>query len=81
MPRKWGSSLDGEYDWNLFSNWKGFVGATRSYVGTRSTDFGSSAAVPPATPTQVDLPSYETLGARRSGLPTIATVSRSMARI
>ncbi len=61
---KWGSSLDGEYDWNLFSNWKGFVGATWSYVGTRSTDFGSSAAVPPATPTQVDLPSYETLGAR-----------------
>ena len=27
-----------------FANYKGFVGATWSYVGTRSTDFGSSAA-------------------------------------
>jgi iron complex outermembrane recepter protein len=58
---KWGTSLDGEYDRSLFSNWNGFVGATWSYVGTRSTDFGSSAATPP---TQVGLPSYNTLAAR-----------------
>jgi outer membrane receptor protein involved in Fe transport len=58
---KWGTSLDGEYDWAAFSNYKGFVGATWSYVGTRSTDFGSSAD---ATPVQVGLESYNTIAAR-----------------
>jgi iron complex outermembrane recepter protein len=58
---KWSTSADGEYDWAAFSNYKGFVGATWSYVGTRSTDFGSSAA---ATPAQVDLPSYNSFAAR-----------------
>lgn len=58
---KWGTSLDGEYDWAAFSNYKAFVGATWSYVGTRSTDFGSSAA---ATPVQVDLDSYNTFAVR-----------------
>ena len=57
---KWGTSLDGEYDWAAFGNFKGFVGATWSYVGTRSTDFGSSAD---AT-VQVDLDSYNTFAAR-----------------
>ena len=58
---KWGTSLDGEYDWAAFSNYKGFVGATWSYVGTRSTDFGSSVD---ATPVQVGLESYNTFAAR-----------------
>jgi iron complex outermembrane recepter protein len=58
---KWSTSLDGEYDWAAFGNFKGFVGATWSYVGTRSTDFGSSAD---ATPVQVDLDSYNTFAAR-----------------
>jgi iron complex outermembrane receptor protein len=58
---KWGTSLDGEYDWAAFANYKGFVGATWSYVGTRSTDFGSSAD---AIPTQVTLPSFNTFAAR-----------------
>ena len=39
---KWSTSLDGEYDWNLFADFKGFVGAAWSYVGSRSTDFASS---------------------------------------
>jgi iron complex outermembrane recepter protein len=58
---KWGTSLDGEYDWAAFSNYKGFVGATWSYVGPRSTDFGSSVD---ATPVQVGLESYNTFAAR-----------------
>jgi iron complex outermembrane recepter protein len=58
---KWGTSLDGEYQWNWFSNFKGFVGATWSYVGSRATDFSSSPATPPG---QLDLPSYDTTAVR-----------------
>jgi iron complex outermembrane receptor protein len=58
---KWSTSLDGEYDWAAFANYKGFVGATWSYIGSRSTDFGSSAD---ATPVQVALSSYNTVEAR-----------------
>jgi iron complex outermembrane recepter protein len=57
---KWSTSLDGEYDWAAFANYKVFVGGTWSYVGTRSTDFGSSVD----TTAQVDLPSYNTYAAR-----------------
>jgi iron complex outermembrane receptor protein len=58
---KWGTSIDGEYDWNWFSNFKGFVGATWSYVGSRASDFASSTATPPG---QLDLPSYNTTAIR-----------------
>ncbi|MDP9008734.1 MAG: TonB-dependent receptor [Pseudomonadota bacterium] len=58
---KWSTSLDGEYDWAAFANYKGFVGATWSYVGTRSSDFGSSVGT---IPVQVGLPSYNTVAAR-----------------
>jgi iron complex outermembrane recepter protein len=58
---KWGTSLDGEYVWNWFSSFKGFVGATWSYVGSRASDFMSSAATPPG---QLDLPSYNTTAVR-----------------
>jgi iron complex outermembrane receptor protein len=58
---KWGTSLDGEYGWAAFSNYKGFIGATWSYVGARSTDFGSSVDL---IPTQVALSSYNTFAAR-----------------
>jgi len=57
---KWSTSLDGEYDWAAFANYKAFVGATWSYVGSRSSDFGSN----PAATSQVDLPSYNTIEAR-----------------
>ncbi|MGO9948669.1 MAG: TonB-dependent receptor [Steroidobacteraceae bacterium] len=57
---KWSTALDGEYDWAVFANYKAFVGATWSYVGSRSSDFGSN----PAGTSQVDLPSYNTVGAR-----------------
>ncbi len=57
---KWSTSLDGEYDWAAFADYKGFVGGTWSYVGTRSTDFGSSAD----TLSQVELPSYNTYAVR-----------------
>jgi iron complex outermembrane receptor protein len=56
---KWGTSLDAEYDWDLFANMKGFVGGAWSYVGTRSTDFASSP-----TGGQLELPSYNTFEAR-----------------
>jgi outer membrane receptor protein involved in Fe transport len=57
---KWGTSVDGEYDAPAFAQWKYFVGATWSFVGNRSTDFGSD----PTATTQVSLPSYNTYGAR-----------------
>jgi iron complex outermembrane recepter protein len=57
---KWGTSLDGEYDWAVFSDYKGFVGATWSYVGARRSDFGSSVD----ETAQVPLPSYNTIEAR-----------------
>ena len=58
---KWGTSLDGEYQWPVYTNCRGFLGATWSYVGSRSSDFASS---PAATPGQVDLPSYNAVAAR-----------------
>ncbi len=57
---KWGTSLDAEYDWAAFADYKGFVGGTWSYVGTRSTDFGSNVDVTE----QVSLPSYHTYAVR-----------------
>jgi iron complex outermembrane receptor protein len=58
---KWSTSLDGEYEWDAFAGYKGFVGATWSYVGSRSSDFASSSA---AIPGQVVLPSYNTTAVR-----------------
>jgi iron complex outermembrane receptor protein len=57
---KWGTSLDGEYDAAAFADYKYFVGSTWSYVGARSTDFGSDVT----QMLQVRLPSYNTYGAR-----------------
>jgi iron complex outermembrane receptor protein len=57
---KWSTSLDGEYDWAAFASYKAFAGGTWSYVGTRSTDFGSSVD----TTAQVGLPSYHTYAVR-----------------
>jgi outer membrane receptor protein involved in Fe transport len=57
---KWGTSLDGEYDAPAFADYKYFVGATYSYVGARSTDFGSD----PTGLLQVRLPSYNDYGMR-----------------
>jgi hypothetical protein len=57
---KWSTTLDGEYVFPLFSNYKSFVGATWSFIGNRTTDFGSAA-----TPSgQLDLPSYNTTALR-----------------
>ncbi len=55
---EWGSSVDAEYKRPAFGDYSGFVGATWSYVGSRSSDFASSATG------QVVLPSYSTYGAR-----------------
>ncbi len=54
------TALDGEYTWPAFGHYKGFVGATWEYVGSRSTDFGSSVD----GMHQVPLPSYNTVAAR-----------------
>ncbi len=58
---KWGTSLDGQYEWDLFAGYKGFVGATWSFVGSRSSDFAVSTATPPG---QLVLPSYNTTAVR-----------------
>jgi outer membrane receptor protein involved in Fe transport len=58
---KWGTSLDAEYKRTAFGDFSGFIGATYSYVGDRSSDFATSSATPPG---QVVLPSYNTYGAR-----------------
>jgi iron complex outermembrane recepter protein len=56
---KWTTALDGQYEWAAFASYKAFVGATWSYVGSRSSDFSSVAAAPP-----VVLPSYNTTAVR-----------------
>jgi iron complex outermembrane recepter protein len=56
---KWSTGLDGEYDWSAFAGFQGFVGGTWSYVGTRSSDFASSAVGG-----QVGLPHYNSVDAR-----------------
>ncbi len=58
---KWGTSLDGQYEWDLFAGYKGFFGATWSYFGSRSSDFAVSTATPPG---QLVLPSYNTTAVR-----------------
>jgi iron complex outermembrane receptor protein len=55
---KWGTGIDVEYEQPAFADYSGFVGATWSYVGERSSDFASTAA---ATPAQQVLPSYDTI--------------------
>jgi iron complex outermembrane recepter protein len=57
---KWSTALTGEYDFAAFADYKAFVGATWSYVGSRRTDFGSSVD----QMEQVALPSYNTYEAR-----------------
>jgi iron complex outermembrane recepter protein len=57
---KWGTSLDGEYDAPAFADYKYFVGATWSYVGARSTAFGTDVT----QTLQVRLPGYNTYGTR-----------------
>jgi len=58
---KWGTSLDGVYEWPLFAGLRGFAGATWSFIGSRTSDFASSAATIPG---QIDLPSYNTTAVR-----------------
>jgi iron complex outermembrane recepter protein len=57
---KWSTSLDSEYTAPAFADYKYFVGATWSYVGARSTVFGSDETML----LQVRLPGYNTYGAR-----------------
>ena len=62
---KWSTSLDGQYEWAVFSDYKALVGATWSYVDSRSSDYASAptgVASPPAG--QMVLPSYNTWGLR-----------------
>lgn len=62
---KWSTALDGEYDWNLTADWKGFVGANWSYVGSRHTDFKSFPTDATMVPNgQLELDSYNTFEAR-----------------
>ena len=58
---EWSNALDAEYKRTVFGNYSGFIGATWSYVGSRSSDFATSASTPPG---QAILPSYSTYAAR-----------------
>lgn len=58
---EWGSTVDAEYKHTMLGDYSGFVGATWSYVGSRSSDFATSAATPPV---QAILPSYSSYAAR-----------------
>jgi iron complex outermembrane recepter protein len=58
---KWGTSVDAEYKHTVFGSYSGFLGASYSYVGSRSSDFASTTATPSG---QVVLPGYNTYGAR-----------------
>jgi len=58
---KWTTSLDGQYEWAAFADYKGFVGANWSYVDGRSSDFESDSNTPAG---QKELPSYDTWGLR-----------------
>ncbi len=57
---KWSTAVDGEYKHAAFGGFDGFIGATYSYVGKRSTDFASAAT---ATG-QTEVGSYNTYDAR-----------------
>jgi iron complex outermembrane receptor protein len=57
---KWGTALDGEYTAALSADWKYFIGAAWSYVGSRETGFGTDVT----GLTQVRLSSYDTYAAR-----------------
>lgn len=58
---KWSTALDGQYGWTAFADYKGLLGATWSYIDSRSSDFANSSATPPG---QIELPSYNTWAAR-----------------
>jgi outer membrane receptor protein involved in Fe transport len=62
---KFSTSLDGEYDWNMTADWKGFVGANWSYVGSRQSDFQSFPTDATMVPNgQLELDSYNSFDAR-----------------
>lgn len=60
---KWTTSLDGQYEWAAFGDYKALVGATWSYVDSRSSDFATYAQTA-GPPIQRELPSYNTWGLR-----------------
>ena len=62
---KWSGSLDGQYEWAAFADYKALVGATWSYIDSRSSDYASApTGVPTAPAGQMVLPSYSTWGVR-----------------
>ncbi len=75
---KWTTALDGEYTWPLAGSYQGFIGATFSLIGTRSSDFSVSTA---ATPVQIGLPSYNTTDLRlgvKSGRYTVTLYGKNL---
>lgn len=42
---KWSNSLDADYTWRAFGNYRAFAGATWSYIGSRVNDFSASPTV------------------------------------
>ncbi len=54
---KWSNTLNGDYQWTIAEGYKGFVGGTVLFEGSRFTDFGTFALNDP----HAKLPSYETV--------------------
>ncbi len=58
MVPKWSTAVDGEYDWQAWSEANAFVGATFAYQTSMSTDFDSSGGA------RARIPGYDTIDLR-----------------
>jgi len=64
----WSVNLNGDYEWTVLDNATAYVGASLSYIGDRTADFGTRL-FDPADPTSTtepirEVPSYETVDLR-----------------
>lgn len=60
---KWSSALSGDYEWTVFGEYKGFVGASWRYVGDRSSSFDPGLTAVVGRP-QLRFPSYDQVDLR-----------------
>jgi iron complex outermembrane recepter protein len=66
---KWSTALDSSYSWHALSDFDAYLGATWSYLGSRTSDFAASTTVVNGAVTFVPnpratLPSYNTVNLR-----------------
>jgi outer membrane receptor protein involved in Fe transport len=64
---KWSNSLDAAYTWKAFADYSAFVGATWSYIGSRTPDFETTTVIvggPPVSEPRANLGGYNTINLR-----------------